>query len=161
MHQEPKPNTLTPAFELELDYGRQKVAHAVFGLSKAEWLAIALGLSFWLGFSAWASPTFGSTDIYLFRDAAVNTVHGYGFTTASFEHSTSFRRLLYSSYTPGSLWLFIPFVAVFANLSTAFAAHDWLIALATTLISLSIFLPHVAKPQFRKTLILLSILVLP
>jgi hypothetical protein len=57
-------------------------------------------------------PALGSTDVYLFRDPACNFLAGKGFVTASYEHSRSFQPVLYSIYTPGSLWVFMSFAKV-------------------------------------------------
>jgi hypothetical protein len=58
-------------------------------------------------------PALGGTDVYLFRDPACNFLAGKGFVTASYEHSHSFQPVLYSIYTPGSLWVFMLFAKVF------------------------------------------------
>src|SRR6202000_2242971 len=73
-------------------------------LSFPEKIVLLLALIFWVAFSAYATPGFAGTDVYLFRDAACNLIHGSGFRTASFEHSHSFQPLLYSSYTPLTQW---------------------------------------------------------
>lgn len=58
-------------------------------------------------------PSLGGTDVYLFRDPACNFLAGKGFRTASFEHSHSFQPVLFSIYTPGSLWVFMLFAKIF------------------------------------------------
>ena len=75
-------------------------------LTRNEWLFLGSCALVWVVVGAQLPPGFASTDVYLFRDAACNLASGHGFRTASFEHSHSFVPVLYSSYTPGSLWLF-------------------------------------------------------
>jgi hypothetical protein len=74
--------------------------------TKWEGLFVALCGVVWLIVLAQLPPNLGGTDVYLFRDAAWNWLEGRGFATASFEHSSSFTPVLYSSYTPGTQWVF-------------------------------------------------------
>jgi hypothetical protein len=74
--------------------------------SSAEWLFLACCAFLWLIVLVYLPPSPGGTDVYLFRDAACNWLSGKGFQTASFERSHSFVPVLYSSYTPGSIWLY-------------------------------------------------------
>jgi hypothetical protein len=75
-------------------------------LTRLEWSFVVCCAVFWAAMIAWLPPSLGGVDVYLFRDAACNFLAGHGFRTASFEHSHSFTPLLYSSYTPGTLWAF-------------------------------------------------------
>ena len=74
--------------------------------TRLEWIFLAGCAVIWIAVLAVLPPNTGTIDVYLFRDAAFNLLAGHGFRTASFEHSHSFTPLLYSSYTPGTLWVF-------------------------------------------------------
>lgn len=88
-------------------------------LSRRQWIFLGCCVLLWIAVFSHMAPDFGGTDVYLFRDAACNDVLGHGFRTASFEGSHSFLPVLYSSYTPGSLWLFEPFARAFGCNSMA------------------------------------------
>jgi hypothetical protein len=93
-----------------------------WGPTRREWSFLAACFLLWLAAIATLPPSLGGTDVYLFRDAAYNWLAGQGFRTASFEHSSSFSPLLYSSYTPGTLWVF---AAAAKLLGTGSAAAKW------------------------------------
>ena len=74
------------------------------------WVVFAVVACAWLFVSLTVlSPEFGSGDVYLFRDAAINFLTGHGFRTFAVERQTSFDPQFYSSYTPGLQWLYIAF----------------------------------------------------
>jgi hypothetical protein len=89
----------------------------------------------WVAISLYMAPSLGGTDIYLFRDPACNFLAGHGFRTASFEHSHSFQPVLFSIYTPGSLWAFMLVAKVFGCGITVARIYPLLIALPPALIA--------------------------
>ena len=122
---------------------------------------MVLGVAAWIIFSIVAAPGFGTTDVYLFRDAACNLLNGAGFTTASFEHSTSFQPLLYSSYTPLTQWVFLPFAAIFHNGLTAATAYDFIVALISEFAVVWLLTERLPAGKLRMFAILTVVLTLP
>ena len=128
------------------------------GVEKA---LIVAGVAAWALFSLFAAPQFGSTDTYLFRDAAYNLLHGSGFATASFEHSHSFHALLYSSYTPLTQWLFLPFAAALHGSTGAPTFYNFVISLIAGIAVLWLLIKRMNPGGRRLFAILLLIITLP
>jgi Glycosyltransferase family 87 len=126
-----------------------------------EWASIGLAVVVWMSLSFFLAPQFGSTDVYLFRDAAINLAHGRGFRTASFEHSTSFVALLYSSYTPVSLWVFVPFARIFGNPQLAATVFNLVLSVISVVAAAWATLTTVPKGRLRQVLLLGFMLILP
>lgn len=126
-----------------------------------EWTSIGLAVLVWLSVSFFLAPQFGSTDVYLFRDAAINLAHGRGFRTASFEHSISFVPLLYSSYTPASLWVFVPFARVFGNPQLAATVFNLVLSVISVVAAAWLTLTRIPKGRLRQVLLLGFMLALP
>ena len=81
--------------------------------SRGELLFLSAAALIWLAILCWLPPNMGGTDDYMFRDPACNFAAGLGFRSASVDHAHSFQPMLYSHYTPLSLWLFIPVAKFF------------------------------------------------
>ena len=128
------------------------------GLEKA---IIVAGVIVWILFSVYAAPLFGDADVYLFRDAASNLLHGFGFTTASFEHSQSFQRLLYSSYTPLTQWTSLPFAAVFQSGSMGETFYDLTLSAIAAVAVLWLLTERLAPGKLRLFAIALLAISLP
>ncbi len=117
-------------------------------------------------FAAWLLfaievPQACSLDVYLFRDAAVNLLEGRGFATASFEKSTSFHPLLYTSYTPLTQWVFAVFAKGSGPLWRAASLDTFVLAAAASLLVLRWALPLAETPARRRLLVLLAGAALP
>lgn len=129
--------------------------------SRNECLTLAAFATIWILVWMRMAPDYGGADVYLFRDAACNLAHGGGFRTASFEHSRSFNPLLYSSYTPGTLWLFALPAWLFgcgAGVAGAYACFWAILAEAIALVAGIRFAP---RGPLRWTLLTLAALLLP
>jgi hypothetical protein len=125
-------------------------------------LVLGFAVVFWAVFEAfWTAPLIGGTDAYLFMDAAVNFAHGLGFTTSSFEHSASFVPVLYSSYTPGFLWAFLPFVKVIGDVDTARNIFVFLLASVSVLFAARSILRATLNWRLRSGLLLMLALAIP
>ncbi len=133
----------------------------LLALSRSEWATIGLAILLWAGIFLRLSPPAGATDAYLFRDAAINFAHGRGFQTASFEHSASFKPELYSSYTPGSLWAFIPISWAFRNAELAAQVYTFLLSSFALIIAATLALPAVPQRKLRAALLVGMIAVFP
>ncbi|QNI33040.1 hypothetical protein H7849_03425 [Alloacidobacterium dinghuense] len=129
--------------------------------SFGEKIVLLLGLFFWLAFSIYAAPVFGGTDTFLFRDAACNLLHGQGFSTASFEHSHSFRPLLYASYTPLTQWTFLIFAALWHCRPATATLYNFVIAIAIDLAVLGLIVRRMQPGLMRTVAIVLIAVTLP
>jgi hypothetical protein len=99
--------------------------------------------------------------VYLFRDAAYNMLAGHGFTTASFERSTSFSPVLYSSYTPATLWVFAGVAKILGGGALVARIYPFLLALGADVVVLFAGLRFAARGWQRRVLIALVGVVLP
>jgi hypothetical protein len=84
-------------------------------LTKPEIFLLAAAFCVWIALLSLSAPPIGSTDVYCFRDPAINFLHHQGFRTASYVLSQSFQPVLYSINTPGSSWAYMPFALVFGD----------------------------------------------
>ena len=130
-------------------------------LSHKEWMYLGCCACIWLIALFFLPPNMGSTDVYLFRDAACNFVAGKGFVTASFEQSRSFIPRLYSSYTPGTLWIFIPFAKLFGCGTFVNEIYPRIWALIADVIALLVAMRFTSRGPLRWMFIGLLGLILP
>jgi hypothetical protein len=130
-------------------------------LSRAEKAVLAIGIVAWSLFGFFAAPQFGGVDVYLFRDAALNLLHGNGFATASFEHSHSFHPLLYSSYTPLSQWVFLPFGLLSHGGQAAANLYYFLLALGAAAVVLWLLMQRMAVGRMRLLAVVLVAITFP
>ncbi len=120
-------------------------------LTSAQRIFLLVCLVGWTAF-AWYAPENVSVDVYFFRDAACNWVHGGGFGTASLEKSVSFNPVLYSSYPPLSLWSFLPFAELFGCTWRAGSMHTLVLTALGNLFVLAAGL-RVALGQWQRWLL--------
>ena len=131
-------------------------------LTSLERTLLLASLAFWLCVQVvWMAPPFGSTDVYVFRDAACNMVQGLGFRTASFVDSHSFQPLLYSAYTPFSQWAFLPFAALLGCGPRSGQVYYLLLASLADLSVLWVVLKRLSRGWQRTLLIAVLALALP
>ncbi len=115
----------------------------------------------WVAVWMYLPPALGGTDVYLFRDPACNFLAGEGFRTASFEHSRSFQPVLFSIYTPGSMWMFMLFARIFGCGTTIARVYPILCALPPASIALVGGLRFLKNTRSRWIFLLLWASVFP
>ena len=128
--------------------------------SPGELALLLICLVFWGAFVLLV-PQASSIDVYLFRDAAMSWVQGHGFATASYEKSTSFAPVLYSSYTPLAQWLLIPFLALLGTGWRSGSLETFLLGASATALVLRIALPLARGAMQRWLLVGLAGVGLP
>lgn len=90
-----------------------------------------------------------------------NLVKGYGFSTTSFELSHSFNSLLYSSYTPLTQWIFLPFAAILHCSSGAATLYNFVVSLLAGLAVLWLLTKRLSPGKLRSFAVLLLVITLP
>lgn len=124
-------------------------------MTRPEWLIVALAIAVWAVLLAISAPSQGSTDVYCFRDPAINQLHGEGFRTASYVLSESFRPVLYSINTPASAWAYMPFAIVFGDGPRSAQVYYLLLSLLADLAGLWLIVKMMAPGKLRLALIAL------
>src|SRR5271170_2827882 len=85
------------------------------GLTTPEVVLFAVALCLWIVLLGISAPPLGSTDVYCFRDPAINFLRHLGFRTASYGLSQGFQPVLYSINTPASSWAYMPFAIILGD----------------------------------------------
>ncbi len=129
--------------------------------TRSEMLFAFLCLIAWSIVFHFIPPSFGSTDVYLFRDPACNFLAGKGFSTASYEHSHSFEPVLFSIYTPGSLWIFMLFAKFLGCGVTIAKIYPLLWSLPADLAVFAVGLRFIERKSHRWFFLILWAAILP
>ncbi|MGA7525578.1 MAG: hypothetical protein WBW84_24235 [Acidobacteriaceae bacterium] len=131
-------------------------------LSPVEWGVLLAGLVGWLCLiTCGLTPPAGSTDVYCFRDPAINLLLHRGFTTASYVLSRSFRPVLYSTNTPLSGLTYLPFAWIFGAGSTSAQLYYLTLAAIADAACVLLILRIAPRGRIRTVLIFLLALTLP
>jgi hypothetical protein len=129
--------------------------------SRGELLFLSAAALIWLAILCWLPPNMGGTDDYMFRDPACNFAAGLGFRSASVDHAHSFQPMLYSHYTPLSLWLFIPVAKFFGCTAVSNQVFGLLWAALIDIVVVVVGLRFLIKASHRWLFLFLAAVLLP